>query len=236
MRRRSPEKRPTLAAIIIGPDYLRTMGVNPIRGRAFDERDGAPGAQAAIVNQRFAEKHFPGDDPIGKRLRVFDEGKPEPWATIVGIVPNILQNDVSTHDDPLIYLPFRQRPTRDMALMVRTRVPPGTLATAFRKQVQALDEDMPLYDLRTLEERLALNYWAEKVFGTLFAIFALIALTLASVGLYAVIAQSVSQRTQEIGVRMALGASARNILRLVFLQGLRQLAVGLAVGILPRWR
>jgi putative ABC transport system permease protein len=147
-------------------------------------------------------------------------------------VPNILQNDIATHDDPLIYVPFRQRLTRDMALMARTRVPPGTLATAFRKEVQALDEDMPLYDVRTLEERLALNYWGDKIFGSLFAIFASIALLLAAVGLYAVIAQSVSQRTQEIGVRIALGASPPNILRLVFLQGIRQLAIGLGLGIL----
>jgi ABC-type antimicrobial peptide transport system permease subunit len=97
--------------------------------------------------------------------------------------------------------------------------------------VQAVDGDMPIYNLRTLEERLALNYWAQQVFGALFAIFAAIALALASVGLYAVIAHSVSQRTQEIGVRMALGASAPNILQMVFVQGMQQFAIGLAVGL-----
>jgi putative ABC transport system permease protein len=118
----------------------------------------------------------------------------------------------------------------DMALMARTRVPPASLAGAFRQAAQAVDEDMPLYNLRTLEERLAINYWEQGIFGSLFSIFAVIALLLASVGLYAVIAQSVSQRTQEIGLRMALGASARNILRMVFRQGLLQLAIGLLVG------
>ena len=118
-----------------------------------------------------------------------------------------------------------------MSIMARTRVPPGTLGTAFRREVQAIDEDLPLYNLRTLEERIALNYWAQEIFGTLFAIFAGIALVLASVGLYAVIAHSVSQRTQEIGVRMALGASGQNILQLVFSQGFKQLVIGLAIGL-----
>jgi ABC-type antimicrobial peptide transport system permease subunit len=121
---------------------------------------------------------------------------------------------------------------RDMALMARTHVPPSTLINAFRRETQSLDEDMPLYNVRTLEERLALNYWQQGIFGTLFGVFAAIALVLASVGLYAVIAHSVSQRTQEIGVRMALGASGRNILSMVFAQGMRQLLIGLAVGLL----
>jgi putative ABC transport system permease protein len=115
--------------------------------------------------------------------------------------------------------------------MARTKVPPNSLGTAFRKEVAALDEDMPLFNLRSLEERIDLNNWSQKIFGSLFAIFAGIALALASVGLYATIAHSVSQRTQEIGVRMALGASAKNILRLIFSQGMTQLGIGLAIGI-----
>jgi putative ABC transport system permease protein len=195
------------------------------------------------VNARFAEKFWPADDPVGKRLRIFGydtpgfgasaNDKPGPWLTVVGIAPNILQNDIEAHQfDPLIYVPYRQKPMRDMALMARTRVPPSTLINAFRRETQALDEDMPLYNVRTLEERLALNYWQQGVFGSLFGTFAAIALVLASVGLYAVIAHSVSQRTQEIGLRMALGASAQNILAMVFAQGMRQLLSGLAVGLL----
>jgi putative ABC transport system permease protein len=185
----------------------------------------------AIVNQRFTEKFWRGEDPVGKRLRIFNDGKPEPWLTVVGVVPNVLQNGIAVKEfDPLVYVPYRQRTMPDMALMARTRVPPASLAGAFRQAAQAVDEDMPLYNLRSLEERLALNYWEQGIFGSLFSIFAVIALLLASVGLYAVIAQSVSQRTQEIGLRMALGASARNILRMVFRQGLLQLAIGLLVG------
>jgi putative ABC transport system permease protein len=122
-----------------------------------------------------------------------------------------------------------------MALMARTRVPPSTLITAFRREAQAMDEDMPLYNVRTLEERLAINYWQQGVFGSLFGVFATIALVLASVGLYAVISHSVSQRTQEIGVRMALDASEKNILAMVFAQGMRQVSIGLGAGLLAAW-
>jgi len=226
------KNRPRLRAVVIGLDYFRAMDVQMLRGRTFTDGDGVAGPPVTIVNQRFAEKFWPGDDPIGKRVRTFTGKTSDPWLTVVGVAPNILQNDITvTEFDPLIYLPFRQKPFSDVALMARTRVPPATLATAFRREVQAIDEDMPIYNLRTFEERLAQNYWPQQVFGSLFTIFAAIALALASVGLYAVIAHSVNQRTEEIGVRMALGASAENILGMIFAQGMRQLGIGLLVGI-----
>jgi putative ABC transport system permease protein len=120
---------------------------------------------------------------------------------------------------------------RDMSIMARTLVPPNSLGTAFRKEVAALDQDMPLYNLRSLEERLDINNWSQRIFGSLFGIFAVVALVLASVGLYAVIAHSVSQRTQEIGLRIALGASGPTILQLIFAQGMTQVIVGLAIGL-----
>jgi len=224
--------RPSMSLLVVGSDYFRVMGLPIVQGRAFTASDSASAPPVAIVNRRFVEKFWRGEEPVGKRLRIFNDGKPEPWLTVVGVAPNVLQNGVAVKEfDPLVYVPYRQRTMPDMALMARTRVPPATLASAFRQAAQAVDEDMPLYNLRTLEERLALNYWEQGIFGTLFSIFAGIALVLASVGLYAVIAQSVSQRTQEIGLRMALGASAKNILRMVFRQGMLQLAIGLLVGI-----
>jgi putative ABC transport system permease protein len=216
------KRRPTIGEQVISPAYFRAMDVKILRGREFNDADGVSGPPVAIVNQRFAEKFWPGQDPIGKRLRTFDQSKPEAWLTVVGVVPDILQNlpnqNATRELTALIYIPYRQKPTRDMSIMARTRVPPNSLGTAFRKEVAALDEDMVLYNLRSLEERLDLNNWPQKVFGSLFAIFALIALVLASVGLYAVIAHSVSQRTQEIGLRIALGASAHVILQLIFVQ------------------
>jgi predicted permease len=227
------KRRPTISAVVISPDYFRAMDLHALAGRTFTDADGTAGAPPVVlVNQRCAEKFWPGDDPIGRRLRIFNGTDPEPWLTVVGVVPNILQNDISVREhDPIIYLSYRHKPQRDMAIMARTRVPAGSLGTAFRREVEAVDEDLPLFLLRTLEERIALNYWEQQIFGTLFAIFAGIALALASVGLYAVIAHSVSQRTLEIGVRMALGASGPNILQLIFGQGIKQLAIGLAIGL-----
>jgi predicted permease len=223
--------RQTLAAVVVSPDYFRTVDVRARRGRFFTDTDGVAGPPVIIVNQRFTEKFWPGQDPIGKRLRLFQNAAPEPFVTVVGVVPDILQSNSTNERDPLIYIPYRQKPQRDMAIVARTRVPPATLGTAFRKTVQSVDEDLPIYRLLTMEDRLAQNYWPWRVFGSLFAIFAGIALLLASVGLYAVIAHAVSLRTQEIGVRVALGASTRQIHSLVFRQGMSQLAIGLSVGL-----
>ena len=229
------KRRPTIGELVISPGYFRAMDVRILRGRGFNETDGVAGLPVVIVNQRFAEKFWPGQDAIGKRLRTYDQNKPEAWFTVVGVVPDILQNLPNQNNTreltALIYVPFKQKTMRDMSLMARTTVPPNSLGTAFRKEVAALDEDLVLYNLRSLEERLDQNNWAQKVFGTLFATFAVIALVLASVGLYAVIAHSVSQRTQELGLRMALGASGSTILNLVLKQGMGQLLVGLVVGI-----
>jgi predicted permease len=228
------KQRPNLNLLVISPDYFRAMDLRVLRGRVFTPNDGVAGPPVTIVNQRFAEKYWPGEDPIGKRLRIYDQKKEEPWMTVVGVVPNVLQNLESANmrdHDPLIYIPYRQKPLRDMSLMARTVVPPNSLVTAFRKEVAALDPDMPLYNLRSLEERLDINNWSQKVFGSLFGIFALVALVLASVGLYAVIAHSVSQRTQEIGLRMALGASGPTILQLIFAQGMTQVIIGLLIGL-----
>jgi predicted permease len=226
------KRRPSLGALVISPDYFRAMNVKPVRGRTLADSDNASAPAVILVNQRFAEKFWPNNDPIGKRLRTFQGSKADAWATVVGIVPNVNQTQNMREPDPLIYIPFRQRPQRDIAIAARTQVPPATLATAFRKAVQETDQDLPVYRLMSLEERLALNNWSWRVFGSLFALFAGIALTLAAVGLYAVIAHSVSQRTQEIGVRMALGASTHQIGRLVFTQGMTQLSIGLAIGLL----
>jgi putative ABC transport system permease protein len=228
------KQRPRLNLLVISPDYFRAMDLKALRGRFFTPADGTAGPPVTIVNQRFAEKFWPGEDPLGKRVRTFDNKVAQPWLTVVGVVPNILQNlenkNMRDHD-PLIYVPYRQKPMRDMSIMARTLVPPNSLGTAFRKEVAALDQDMPLYNLRSLEERLDTNNWAQKIFGSLFGIFALIALVLASVGLYAVIAHSVSQRTQEIGLRIALGASGPTILQLIFSQGMTQVVIGLVIGL-----
>jgi putative ABC transport system permease protein len=234
------KQRPTLSVLVVGPDYFRALDAPILSGRSFTDADGASGQPVVIVNQRFVAKYWPGQDPLGKRLRLFD-GPPGPgggaqatkdWLTVIGVVPNIVQNDITPREiDALIYLPYRQKPTPDMAILAKTRVPPGTLAGAFRHEIQQIDPDLPVYNLWTLAERLERNYWLQRVIGVLFLIFGLVALALASIGLYASMAHSVSQRTQEIGIRMAVGATAQRIHRLVFGQGARTLAIGLVFGL-----
>ncbi len=222
-------RRPNVNAVIAGPDYFHVMGDQPLAGREFDSSDSSA---AVIVNRQLAETFWHGEDVLGKRLRIYKKDVAQPWLTVVGVVPDISYDRNSrAKRDPLVYLPYRQQTPTSVWIAARTTVPPSSLTQVFRREVQALDQDLPVFDLRTLDAYLEHTNWPYRVFGMLFAIFAAIALALASVGLYAVIAHSVGQRTQEIGVRIALGARNRNILGLVFSQGMTQLAIGLVIGI-----
>jgi putative ABC transport system permease protein len=224
-------RRPSLHVVVVSPKYFHTLQATMLAGRDFNDHDSASEMPLAIVNQRFADKFWPGEDPLGKRLRLFDGNTQPAWRTVVGVVSNINQSDETRQQfDSLIYLPYRQKPFGVMWIFARTSVPPDHLATAFRRELQTLDRDLPLYGPITLEKRLEV-FSDRKFYGALFVIFAAIALLLASIGLYTVIAHSVSQRTQEIGIRIAIGATARDIRRLVLLQGMLPLAVGLTIGL-----
>jgi predicted permease len=233
-------KRPRVNALVIGQDYFRAVQVKMTAGREFDDVDAPGGLPVVIVNELFARQYWPGQDALGKRVRLLrwrpgaprgTPPAPDPWLTVVGVVPNILQDDASFVLTPLLYFPYHQRPQGGMYILMRTRVPPAALGQAIRREVQLLDADLAVPSLRTLDEFLWVRNWRHRVFGAMFAIFAAIALLLATVGLYAVIAQSVVRRTREIGVRMALGARKSNILGLVFKQGSLQMALGLSVGL-----
>jgi predicted permease len=219
--------------LIISPAYFRTLGAAVLSGREFNEGDGVLGLPVLIVNQRFASRYWPGENPLGKRVRLFEGNMPGPWRTVVGAVSNIAQNDVARPESNfLVYLPYRQMPYEGgINVLVRARVPPGTLGNAFRQEVHALDSDLPMFGPFTLADRLLVNYWDRRLYGALFLIFAAIALLLASLGLYSVIAHSVSRRTQEIGIRMAIGAAARDVLKLIFVQGLLPVGIGLTIGL-----
>ena len=224
-------RRPRLAALVISPAYFQTLGAAVLAGREFHDADGVSGVPVVIVNERFADNFWPGEDPLGKRLRLFEGATPEAWLTVVGVVSNIVQNDATRQEfSPLIYLPYRQKPAATMWVLARTRVPPGGLATAFRREVQALDADLPIYGPFAMAERLEV-YSNSRFYGVLFLMFAAIALLLASIGMYTVIAHSVSQRTQEIGIRIAIGATARDIRKLVLTQGMLPLGIGLTLGL-----
>ncbi len=223
-------KRPSSAGVVVSPSYFATAGLPLVRGRGFTDADGLPDQGAAIVNQRFAAKYWPGEDPVGKKLRILWDGD-RPWLTVVGISQDFRQNVQRDEFDPVVYVPYRAKPVGDFAILARSAVSPTSLTSAIRKEIQSIDGELPVFAVSTLEESIRQQSWAIRVFGTLFAAFALIALLLSSVGLYAVMSYSVTRRTQEIGVRLAMGASSGNILFLVLAQGLRQLGIGLAIGL-----
>ncbi|MBV8843802.1 MAG: ABC transporter permease [Bryobacterales bacterium] len=223
--------RPSIGGLKISPNYFRTVRATVLAGREFGERDVASSAPVAIVNRLFAENSWPGEDPIGKRIRLFNDKSPDAWRTVVGVVSNIVQRDINRQRaDPIVYLPYAQKPGPYIWVLARTRVRPGILANAFRREVQVLDSDLPLYGPFALSDRLE-RYGDSRFYGNLFLIFAAIALLLASIGLYTVVALSVRQRTQELGVRMAMGATPADILKLVFTEGMAPLGCGLAIGL-----
>jgi putative ABC transport system permease protein len=187
------------------------------------------------VNQRFAELHWPGQSALGKRLRLFYSSPgtpPTEWLTITGIASNIVQNDRTRQAfEPIVYVPYTQQPQPNMFAFARSRVPPGSLATAVRREVYAMDPHLPVPALWPLDTRLDRAYAVERHTTSLFGGFAIVALLLAVVGLYCVVAHSVSRRTREIGIRLAIGASRRDIFALVLARGLSASGVGLLVGV-----
>ena len=236
------QQAPNVTMLTIDPRYFETIGLPLQRGRNITDEDGMAGRESAIINQRFAALHFPNEDPIGRRITLsidLQGGAPPAGgiptsltATIVGMVPNVRQRDFQLPDpDPIAYLPFRTDPRGFMALIVRSQGDPTLMTPILREEVRAIDADLPLFGIRTLDENLAQARWPFRIFGSMFAIFALIALTLSAVGLYAVTAYAVSQRTQEIGIRMALGAQGNQVSWLFMRRSFVQLAIGLTLGV-----
>ncbi|MDP8981616.1 MAG: ABC transporter permease [Acidobacteriota bacterium] len=226
-----PDHRKSTNFLLAGDGYFETLQLAALRGRVLNSSDHAPGPNVAVINEAMARQLWPNQDPTGKRFRMHKNTGPGEWMTVVGIVPNVLQNNQKTEPDPTAIVPFRQEPRPWMAVLARTRVSAGSLGNAFHREVQAIDQDLPVRDVITLDDQLALSRWPLRVFGSMFAIFAGIALLLATVGLYAVVAYGVNQQTREIGVRVALGASTASILRMVFSSGMRQAAIGLILGL-----
>jgi putative ABC transport system permease protein len=221
--------RPRTAVLTIGPGYFRCMQARLLQGREFTELDGDTGREAAIINQSFAARHWPGENPLGKRIRVDDQGT-SAWLTIVGVAADIVRTRYSERL-PRVYLPYRQNPDSFMVVAARTRVAPASLAPAFRQGVRDLDENLPVARLRSLADHVSLTNADMRLFSSLFTVLAIIALALASTGLYAVISQSVNQRTREMAIRAAMGASGPRLWRLMFFQGMWQFTIGLVIGL-----
>ena len=231
-------QRPLVTMIAVGSKYFDALGVRMLRGRAFTATDGDPGREAMIINQRLADMHFRGEDPVGKRIRLINDGNiagaPKFYAaTVVGVSPTIRQRGFERDPDPVVYITHGQNALMAMGvnLIVRARDNPVAVTSLLRQEVSAMDPDVPVTNIRTMDEILARNRWPQRVFGTMFLVFAIIAIVLAAVGLYSVTAYSVAQRTQEIGIRMALGAEAKQVRWLILRRGMIQVAVGLTLGL-----
>jgi predicted permease len=227
----NPDHGPAAAVLVQLPGYFSAIDLPILLGRDFNETDGIAGRKCAVVTKEFAARYWPNQEAVGKRFRFYADGKPGDWIAVIGVSADMVQQFNRLTHDPLVFVPYRQEKYGGMELVVRSSGNPSSQVAAVRVALQDMDQDLPLNNARTLAEAIHRNQWYLRVFGTMFFVFALIALAIASVGIYAVIAEATSNRTQEIGVRMALGASSRNILVLVLTRGLKQLIAGLVLGL-----
>ncbi len=210
------------------PDYFRAMGIKLLKGRFFNEHDIRGAQEVAIVDDKFAERFWPDQDPIGKRMRRGDSG---PWRVVVGMVADEREFGAETEPPITAYFPVEQFNIGSRFLVARTTSDPVQLTQSVIKEIQTLDPELPVYDVSTMEQRLYDSLARQRFSMLLLGVFALFAVILAAIGIYGVMAYSVNQRTHEIGIRMALGAQPRNILRLVIRQALILVTVGIAIGL-----
>ncbi len=222
-------RRPWVSFIAQSPGYFETIHVPLLSGRDFNQLDGASQHESAVLTRDCAARFWPNQDPIGKRFRLYDDqNKPTPWITVVGVTANMVQEVVTDEPRPMLFVPYRQEGMSSMTVVVESANDPSV---AVRSAVQSLDPELPVRDTASLSKAIEDETWFLRLFGKLFGSFAFIGLVMASVGIYAVIAQASSSRTQEIGVRMALGAGMSDILMLVMRRGLWQIGTGLVLGL-----
>jgi putative ABC transport system permease protein len=226
-----PEERVEYPVEAVSPGYFETLGMTMARGRGFTEADHADAPLAVVINETLARAGWPGQDPIGRRLRPGGDQSEAPWMTVVGVIRDAHRTHVTRAIRPEVYTCALQGPPRTQTLLVRTAGEPTAIIPALRREVRALDPQLPIFDVTTLERELARTLDQPRFQAVLFAAFAAIALLLATIGIYGVTAHAVGLRTQEVGIRMAMGAVRRDVLRLIFIQHLRPALIGLAIGV-----
>jgi predicted permease len=223
---------PVARTSVVSPGYFETFEVAVLQGRDFSALDDGAGVPVAIVNQSFVARNLSGD-PLGQRFRPGRSDSEEPWLTVVGVVPDLYMQGVGNLDDEPdgYYVPLAQEDASFASLAARGPGNPMELSAAIRDAVASVHADTPIYWVDSLSGRLEESTWFYNVFGVLFMAFGAAALFLASVGLYGVMSFSVSRRTAEMGIRMALGAEGKQVLRMILRQGMSQILIGLVVGL-----
>jgi putative ABC transport system permease protein len=229
----APKDEPSADLFMTEPDYFRTMGIHLIKGRDFNEHDDHSSTPVVIVSETFARQFFPGENAIGKRMQPGIsswENDKSTMREIIGVVADIRNRALNTDPKPVYYLPQSQVPFNELALVVKTSNDPRTLISSATREVQVMDSELPVFSVKTMDEYVSSSVAAPRFNTTLLAIFASVALVLTVIGLYGVMSYSVAQRTNEIGIRMALGAQTRDVLGLIVKDGLKIVGIGLLVG------
>jgi len=212
---------------VSSPGYFQTLNIPLIAGRDFDERDVMKAPEVAIINQEMARRYWPDEDPIGKRLAVGNG----PWRTVVGVVGDVKQAALDVETRPEMFWPYYQMGLTFATIVVRTTSEPEAMTAAVRSEIQAIDKDLPVYKIKTMNQIVSESVSSGRLNMLLLGTFGALALVLAAVGLYGVMSYSVTQRTREIGIRMALGANSKDVMKLVVGQGLILTLIGVAVGL-----
>jgi putative ABC transport system permease protein len=217
---------------VITPGYLRAMDIPLLRGRALSEQDTSDSFKVALINKTMADQLWPNQDALGKRIKFpGGEKNPQPWRTIVGVVSDVAQYALDKQAPMQIYLPHDQFPTSFKSIVVKSDTDPTALVGAIRREILAVDKDQAVYNITTLEQLLNQSILIRRFFMSLLLVFAAVALILAAVGIYGVMSYVASQRTHEIGIRMALGAQTRDVLKLVMANGMALAISGVLLGL-----
>jgi putative ABC transport system permease protein len=225
------EMNPIVSDVTVGPDFFQALGIPLVKGRYFTGHDNRDSTPVAVVSEGFARRFFPNQEAVGKRIRQSGPGSGNNWMEIVGVVGNVKYLGLTVDTDPAYYMPFAQTYGPRMFLAVSSPGDAARLAAALRREIQSIDPGVTLAQIGTMEQALGLSVSQPRFDTMLLALFAGIALLLAAVGIYGLVAYSVAQRTHEIGVRMALGAAQADVVRMVVRQGARLAVIGIVLGL-----